>query len=520
MFHDGRSIENGKLIEADLCILGAGAAGLTIAQEFTGKNFKVALIESGSLEFEDDTQALYEGEDEDIGLSAKRLRYFGGSTNCWHGRCAPLDKTDFEKRDWVPNSGWPISRDDLVPFYKRACNLLDLGSFDQFNIKDWETKLFPGQFFRKIKSVDSKFLGMPFFRAEEPFLRFGPRFAPPLKQDKNISVYLNSNVVEIETDEQTTVVQNVKIATIEGKQFSVRAKNYVLSLGGIENPRLLLSSNSIARQGIGNNYDCVGRYFMDHSFTDMSQIFYSNEKFCFDTEVMQAPAAELFFKPNEQIQMDEGLLNAGIYLNGISTPSERAFIRFGHDIKRGNISSRLGEQILDMSEDIGGLAHNAACRVQGKRAPYGMWGVMVQAEQPPHRDNRVTLGNSIDALGMRKLKVKREMREIERHSVLRINEMFAMEILRHGLGRVHLNHDYEDGRIFQKGVVDSQFGHDMGTTRMSSNPKEGVVDINCQVHGVSNLYIGGSSVFPTGGFANPTLTIIALALRIADRLKK
>ena len=196
MFFDGRTIERGSLLQGDVCIIGAGAAGLSIAQEFIHTEHKVILIESGDLEFDEQTQKLYEGELEELHLGQSRRRYFGGSTNCWMGRCRPLDDIDFKVRDWVPNSGWPISLDSLMPYYQRAATLLKIGSIEQFTSQNWDKELFPGQYFAPFKLADSKITGSPFTACVEPNLRFGPRFEKGLRRSANISVYLNSNLIK------------------------------------------------------------------------------------------------------------------------------------------------------------------------------------------------------------------------------------------------------------------------------------------------------------------------------------
>ena len=302
MLEDGRLIDNDTVIVGDICILGAGAAGISIAHEFLEGNHKVILIESGGLDFDDATQALYDGEDESLGMGDSRSRYFGGSTNCWHGVCGPLDNADFATKEWVPESGWPISRKDLIPYYEKASTLLGIGPFKQFLDMDWDRNIFPGQFFKNLKSLDSKISGAPFRRSVDPNLRFGSTFLPVLKKAKNIHVFLNSNVVELSSNESGGRISAVQIATLSGKKFKVKAKKYVLALGGIENPRVLLASNSVEKNGIGNRSDNVGRYFMGHPMLRAGEILYPDDQFCFDKEIINAPRGLMFFKLQEKIQ--------------------------------------------------------------------------------------------------------------------------------------------------------------------------------------------------------------------------
>jgi choline dehydrogenase-like flavoprotein len=520
MLHDGNYIEKESIVEGDLCILGAGAAGLSIAQEFLGTKHKVILIESGGLEFDEKTQSLYDGEDDSIGLGNVRSRYFGGSTNCWHGRCAPLDSNDFEVKDWVPNSGWPISRKDIHPFYERACDLLRIGSFDQFSSKDWDKNLFPGQYFHALKSPNSRIAGARFIESEAPHRNFGPRFKKFLRQAENIRVLLNSNVIALNANQNGSKIKDIRVATFNGNYFTVRAKIFILALGGIENPRMLLVSNSVEPAGIGNRYDQVGRYFMGHSMTDIGQIIYSSDQFCFEKELIAAPRGQLFFKLHHKIQKEERLLNAGLWLYRDISKGEMAFRRFRRNLLSGRFTREMGKQLLEMSENLSDVAHTAACNIQGNRKPPKLWEFWVQSEQPPNPDNRVMLGRKKDALGLNRLQVRRSMSDLGRRSVVRLSELFASEVTRFGHGRVRLDGRHLKSRLFSDDDSHGfMFGHDMGTTRMAENPKNGVVDNNCRVHGINNLYVAGSSVFTTSGYANPTLTIIALALRISDHIK-
>ena len=141
MFVDARSVPTKTVVECDICIIGAGAAGLTLAREFSGQEFRVCLLESGGLEFDAATQSLYQGKNAgplQIELDTERIRYFGGTTNLWGGYCRPLDEEDFEERDWVPNSGWPFRRAELEPYYERAHRLCQLGPFN-YNIDAWNS---------------------------------------------------------------------------------------------------------------------------------------------------------------------------------------------------------------------------------------------------------------------------------------------------------------------------------------------------------------------------------------------
>ena len=263
MIIDFRDAEDGALIEADLCIIGAGAAGITLAREFAGSRVRLCLVESGGFDYEPAVQDLYAGEN--VGhdyddLDVSRLRYFGGSTNHWNGFCAPLTPIDFRRRDWVPHSGWPITKSDLEPFYRHAQPICQLGPY-AYGEQVWaELEVRPHDF-------DPAEVGLCFWQHSPP-TRFGETYRAELERADNIRVLLYANAVNIETDQSASMVRQVELRTLDGKTGRVRAEAYVVACGGIENARLLLLSNQVEPAGLGNRHDLVGRFFMEHPHTE------------------------------------------------------------------------------------------------------------------------------------------------------------------------------------------------------------------------------------------------------------
>ena len=257
---DARTLPEHTIIEAEVCIVGAGAAGITVAREFIGQPFQVCLLESGGLEFEKDTQDLYAGEN--IGhpyfqLDRTRLRFLGGTTNHWGGFCRPLDQIDFETREWIPHSGWPFDKTHLVPFYERAQYICQLGPFS-YDVKDWETENTP-----RIPFVGDRVVTQ-LFQFSSPPTHFGKVYRVEIDRATNVRTFLYANVVDIETTNNATTVTRARVACLQGNRFWVSAKLFILAAGGIENPRLLLLSNKVQRAGLGNENDLVGRFFMEH----------------------------------------------------------------------------------------------------------------------------------------------------------------------------------------------------------------------------------------------------------------
>ena len=250
VFVDARTVAKGSNIQRDICVIGAGAAGITFAREFIGKATTVCLLESGDLEFNETTQDLYSGEN--IGLpyfplTICRLRFFGGTTNHWGGYNQPFSNWEFEKHPWIPNSGWPISRFDLDPYYDRAVELLGLPK-EYWNFEfleaDLGVKRFPST---KFDSQISLIKPVP----------LGQVYRGAIGKSNNIGTFLNANVVSLQADKLGKMITNVRVATLSGNRFTVEAKYFVLAAGGLENPRILLLSNSVQRSGLGNQRGLV-----------------------------------------------------------------------------------------------------------------------------------------------------------------------------------------------------------------------------------------------------------------------
>ncbi|HEU5100428.1 MAG TPA: FAD-dependent oxidoreductase, partial [Roseiflexaceae bacterium] len=262
MFIDARSIPNDQIVETDICIIGAGAAGITLARQFSGQPFRVAVLESGDIKGDNATQALAKGNSTGLPyypIESTRLRMFGGTTNHWGGTCRPFSEIDFEARDWIPHSGWPIRKDDLMPYYDRARVICDVSS-PEWDLADWE------------KRDRLPILPLPAERVGSrvaqviPVARrsFGKLYRDDIDHSTNVTTYLNANVTEIETNDEGTTVIGVQIACLSGNRFSLKARMFILAAGGIENARILLYSNRQQPAGLGNQNDLVGRFFMEH----------------------------------------------------------------------------------------------------------------------------------------------------------------------------------------------------------------------------------------------------------------
>jgi choline dehydrogenase-like flavoprotein len=548
MFIDARTLPENTVIESDICIVGAGPAGTTLAREFRGTNLRVCLLESGGTEPDEVTQSLSQGEViEELSqdLAKSRCRQFGGTANRWRDRTGenhhsvrlvPLDKIDFEKRDWLPYSGWPFDKSHLDPFYQRAEHLFRLRPA-AYDAEDWEDAQTPR-------------LPLAEDRIATTMYQFGPRnvftheLRSEIKRSSNITAYLNANLVEIETNNPARTVTRVRVACLSGNQFWVAAKIFILAAGGIENARLLLLSNKTQNVGLGNQNDLVGRFFMEHPVVRLGafrpatrQIF--NSTGLYDLRWMNNLLVMGKLSLTEEVMRSRQLLNSYLILVPKSKLYESQAIKsllvLLSSIRRGKMPK---DAIAHLSKAINGiddvapylyrrafklkelpysLKQGGWSLLQGNEKRFAAFEVWAAIEQIPHPDLRVMLGDDRDRLGLRKLQpLCWRWHDLEIESLVRLQELFAQEIARARLGQFQSWLEL-DGCIKPRC---NGGNHHMGTTRMHIDPQQGVVDENCRVHGISNLFIAGSSVFPTGGAANPTLTIVALAIRLADRIKQ
>lgn len=532
MFIDTRRVDQGTVVNTTVCIIGGGVAGITLAMELDKQGIDVCLLESGGFAPDDGTRDLYRGED--VGewrynfADGSRSRFLGGSSNCWGGWCRPLDPWDFEKRDWIEHSGWPFGLDELMPYYDRTHALLKLGP-NNFDPEFWERSINRPDVRRiplvtgKIRDTISQF---------SPPARFGKMYREDLKRSQRIRVYLYANATNIDTDRPASNVTRVQVATLTGKYMEVVAKHYVLATGGIENARMLLASNKVQPCGLGNGNDLVGRFFMDHprmitgniKFTDAwARNKLSDVKYHYMNAAVAAHGTHIAhqFALTEETLAEEGLLNSRVWFNSIfpGEGSEGAQALFR--IKQALLKK--DQEDWSLSRDIATmLAHPIDTIGYGyTRLFQPRWliqGVKFQliVEPEPDPNSRVMLSPSQkDQLGMNRVRVDWRLTSKVQRTFDRTLALVAEDMRRSGVAQVELDPPLE-GKKWPSDLEGTW--HHMGTTRMHDSPKHGVVDRNCKVHGISNLFVAGSSVFPTAGANFPTITLAALAFRLAEYL--
>ena len=512
--------------DAEVCIVGAGAAGITIARRLLAQGRSVILLESGGRDYEADSADLNAGENvgEDYyELDHSRLRFFGGTTAIWGGRCAALDPIDLERRDWVPHSGWPIEFAELERWYREARPLFDLAA----EPASAETLRDAGV---PLPDFDAARLATPVWAFDMQFNRFAQESCRDVVDHPRCETFLHATVTSIDAVRSGKGIEQVTARSLNGRTLTVRARIFVLAAGGIENPRILLASNQVIPNGLGNQGDAVGRYFLEHPHARGGRILRARawpllKAFGRRHRINGQDLAALI-APSPQVQREQQILNSSLTIVARQPERKsqfwgmRAYSRIKHDMA----PTKSGRALWVTTKKLAGWAQRTV-------DPLRPWllhrlgrvdvALLVRAEQAPNPDSRVLLSDERDALGVPRVKLDWRLTELDVRSVEILVETFGQELERLGCGTVEPASWLSDpggGWRTDPLISSHPIGgyHHMGTTRMADDPRHGVTDVRARVHGLPNLYVAGSSLFPTGGWANPTLTIVALALRTAD----
>jgi len=525
MIADIRTIPSECSLEADVCVVGGGAAGIVIAEQFIASRHEVILLESGGFRPEASVQRLYSGHS--IGETYFRLlhecrsRFFGGSTNCWVGICTPLNEIDFAKRSWVPWSGWPIRYEDLTPYVRRSHEICGSGPFI-YDAKAWRMMGIPDVDFSSDKF--ERFV-WHYNKRSAAGIEFGKRFRNELQRAPNIRVFLHANATELLTDPSGQAVERVRIRSFDGQTRHVRAKLFVLACGGIENARILLASKGHYPNGLGNQRDFVGRFFQEHLEVPCATLIVPESGTRISSYSRLSKLGGTFSPPGlalaPKAQEDHQTLNGSISVDPFCDP-DGPLISFQHllsDLKSRRINQRTLRHLWRVVRESRKLAPEAWNHLAYGERPRGdphLFVTYARAEQAPNPASRIVLSNDADELGVPRVSLDWRTTPLDRKAIRLLSNFAAEELRRLGMGQVSPA-DWLSGEEWPPTLVGGN--HHMGTTRMSEDESTGVVDRNCRIHGLQRLYVAGSSVFPTSGYANPTLTIIALALRLADHLR-
>jgi choline dehydrogenase-like flavoprotein len=518
MIDDLRRLEDGAELEADVCVIGAGAAGIAIAHELLGSRADVLVLESGGRRRSAATERLNEGEANGLSetaLTEGRGRLLGGTTALWAGQCLPLDASTPVRRPWVPASGWPFGHEELEPFYRRAEALLQIEG-EVYDERVWDA------FGIARPAVDPRrFLHR--FTVWCPETHLGRLYRGRLAASANVRVLLHATATEIVTSPSGERFASVRAATPEGKRVRVRAKACVLSAGAVENARLLLASAGVHPAGVGNGHDVVGRYFQDHPNGHVAtirghRIERLQELYGLLRRARIRYLARLSLSADLERAHEVLACSAYPVFHVADHAAMEAARRLQRAAKGRRRPAALRRDLAQVARASGPLVSAARRRIARDRSagvvPHRVT-LQLHAEQAPNPSSRVTLTRRRDRLGVPLPSVDWRLTELDQRTAQAMVQEVARELRRLGLGDVRPEPWLaQDGWA---GHMDDSM-HQMGTTRLGTDPRTSVVDAECRVHGVDGLFVAGASVFPTAGAANPTLTIVALAARLADHL--
>lgn len=515
MLIDGRRIERGATLETHVCIVGAGAAGLTLAQAFDGAPFTVTLLESGGFHYDAAAQSLADGtaEADPYPFMESRARRFGGSTTRWSGACIPLDAGDFQAKPWLPHSGWPFERRSLWPYYQQARKIFGLSNGDPpvpeaspFHQAPLEAKIVQ--------------LSSP--------LDLGQKYRQQIVRSQNITLVAFANLTQLLTDADGQQITRLEVQQGPDRSFSITPQTVILATGGIENARLLLASNQQQPRGLGNSHDLVGRFFMEHYYKVVGILPLNHHRqaarLFTDFQPVESTCYQGTFGLTDEHRNQHQLLNTHVRLYRYSQLEDSPAVIAAKQLPGSLLRDRNWTAAASACQKIVHSNWPVLPRYIGwhfwnklnSSARFEHVRLQTWVEQEPDPANRVMLSPQRDRLGQPQAHLDFGFSQRTWSSVKQSLQHMDRALQAQGLGCL----EYEAARCEHLASYDKIGLHHMGTTRMHNSPRHGVVDSNCKVHQLSNLYVAGSSVFPTGGAANPTLTIAALALRLADHIKR
>lgn len=519
MLQEARTVERGIELRADVCIVGAGPVGISIARRLAGSGAHVLLLESGGREVEPRTADAVRGSSDGysyINQHDVRARGFGGTSLVWpldEGvRMRRLDPIDFEPREGVPNSGWPIRHADLADYWDPACRLLGLPPA-RWTAEEWAEPDKP------VQPIGGG-------RVETTIFKLGKAgfsgHIDALAARRDVTVMLHATATEFEQAE-SGAVERVHITDGTGRRFSARAQLFVLAASGIDNPRTLLNSRSHHAAGLGNGHDVVGRYFTDRLSVRTGYIELNDPTSVarwgfYKIHRVGEHYVEGNLRVRDDVIRDEQLLNCTFFTLERTTAFTAESVRSLATLARGRgrmprpegTGGHLGNIVTGAPQ----LLAFAAERLRSERSrSTPVLALRAQAEAMPNPRSRITLTNDVDQFGMGRANIHWRHSEVDRRSIRRHQDILDEELRRAGIGRVM----HKMGDEHPPGLMEGNH-HLMGTTRMHTDPRLGVVDADCRIHETPNMYVAGTSVFPTVGCSNPTVTALALGLRLGDHL--
>jgi choline dehydrogenase-like flavoprotein len=526
MIISARDIDPGKILDANLCVVGAGAAGITLALELERRGIDTVVLEGGGEEYDAQSQDLHGGEcvgERRFDIRSTRLRRLGGTTQHWGGMSPRMVAGDLERREGVPLSGWPIAYTELSRWYETAATYCEVSERYWFQkAKEDEVSGGAPQFARgPLRAILTPW---------SPPTRFGDRYRAHIRDSKRIRLILHANVCELQTGRNPRLVESARVVTLQHGAWALRARSFVLATGGLEVPRLLLNSKSAHASGLGNGSGWVGRCYMDHLglWSGVALFRKPFRQFHRLTEWLESGSSRARYTlvPQDTPEGSKAQVNFRFLLDQtpVSYEGVSASRRFIEEVSSLRLPPRLGPGIADMLLDADelaakvlkrpGLGRDGGARLaDGALLPHAF--ASLSMEQLPNPQSRVTLADSRDLTGMPRLRLDWRILPADRENIRSAAMQLGRAMADNGLGSFYLPSFVRDLDLDGQVQIAS---HHMGTARMSVEARNGVVDSNLRLHDAHNVYVASSAVFPTGGWANPTLTIVALAARLASHL--
>lgn len=540
MIVDARTLPEDIRLHADIAIVGAGPAGITLAHELIGSGLTVLLLEAGGKEPETRMLDSHHGDvldpDRHPPLSLYRVRGLGGTSTLWGGRCVPFDPIDLEARPHIPWSGWPLDYTELKRWYRRAVAYCEAGPF-RFSAAE---ALGPA-FAPMVPGMTGGAMNAENLERFSPPTDFGRRYRRALSRSATVTLVLSADCTGLTMSPDHRHVEALNFATPQ-RRFSVTAGRFVLAAGALETTRLMLAA------GAGN--DLVGRFYMCHiegkaavaHFPSAAKVVFHYERdsdgiyfrrhFSMPAEIQRQRRLTnviLRFEPPviaDPAHGDPVLSAMWLSRTFLKPEYERKLASFGYrgtELKgRSTLIARHMKNVALGAPGLAGFGIDWTRRhiLASRKLPYvavkgrnGAFTLDYNAEQIPNPDSRITLGTETDSRNLPRMVVDWRASDQDVQGVLEAHRLLAAQLQETGSGTLEVDEDcIRDG-------YNAVGGHHMGTTRMAEDPTRGVVDGHCRVFGVDNLFVAGSAVFPTSSHANPTLTLVALAARLADHLR-
>lgn len=511
--------------EYDLCIVGAGPAGISIALALASSPIRICLLDAGGLKYDQASQELMTGEvanDQYPPLRGTRLAALGGTTGVWAGWCRPLEPFDFGTPDAPPEHVWPVGRDELQRYYQKAHEVCGLGPCE-YDVQYWR------QVFGDCGVItDLDEFSNAIFHVRRQ--RFARCYKEQLQQSEKIDLILHAPVMKLNLDDTGCRVTSIGVSASQGTTTEIRARQFILAAGGIENARLLLLSGRSASEVPGNRHGLVGRYFSDHPFIDPGSMvlhkgpgrvdFYLPKA---DPSASGESSVRGVFVPRRAVLEHNNIANAALFFHpryenhdAFLTEEVKSLLRWWAKLRHRAIP---GDHWSDARRAVRAprrIVEAVVRKAFVRNGPATRWRLRGMFDCEARYENRVCLSDVRDRLGRRKARIEWQLSDNDIHKMRRVIELFDKALRRSDIAHIELT--IPDELDAWRSAAEAG-RHHIGATRMHADPRHGVVDQHCRVYGTENLYVAGSSVFTTPGYANPTLTIVALALRLADQIK-